>query len=263
VIRWLRSIVALLSLVATTSACGGSSPTAPTPIASPGDGISGTQPGPPVAPPIAPGPTVTSVPWSQLPALSPEAKAFIVDYNLSTVYRDIEGGVIKRWKNEPIALYHTADFTRMEMVEAATFWHLASDRKIVFRFVDRPEEAQYILDTVWPPPEQMTISPDQACAGSNVSRIQGNAIVSAYAHFAFKVNSACKARLQETIAHEMGHALGLLGGPKGPGHTTNGDIMSPPQYANGSRWHVSDLIKEVLNWIYSVPEGTRPVEDLR
>jgi hypothetical protein len=262
VIRWLRSIVALLSLVATTSACAGGGPTAPSPIASPGDGISGTQPGPPVAPPVPPGSTVTSVPWSQLPGLSAEAKAFIVDYNLSTVYNGIEGGVVKRWRNEPIALYHTAELNRADVVEAATFWHVASDRKIVFRFVDNPEEADFILDTVWPPPEPMA-NPDQACAGANVRRIQGNAIVAAYAHFAFKAKSACNTRILETIAHEMGHALGLLGGPKGPGHTTNGDIMSPVLVTTGSRWYVSDLTKEVLNWIYSVPEGTKPVEDLR
>lgn len=256
-IRWLRSVIALLSLVATTSACSGSSPTAPDPVNTlPGPTVVDSGPAPPTNP--VPGNTVATVPWSQLPPLSEEAKAFIVDFNLSTVYRGIEEGVIKRWRNEPIALYHTADLDRFDVVEAATFWHLASERKIVFRLVDRSEEAHFILDTVWPPPEPME-NPDRACAGSNVGRIEGNAIVAAYAHFAFKARSDCNTTIRETIAHEMGHGLGLLGGPKGPGHTTNGDIMSPVQFSTGSRWYVSSLTKEVLNWLYSVPEGTKPI----
>jgi hypothetical protein len=206
-------------------------------------------PSPTPDPSSSPSPGSTGTPWSELPPLSAEAKDFIVQYNLNAWYGH---GAVTRWDGSPITVYADPGFRPEDLVAAVDFWQEATSGKVTFRIVTSAAEAAIVLDMQWPPPSGESVS-EQSCGVEDAGRLNGNVIVSGFGHYAFGTKPSCGPREgnhRMGLAHGIGHILGL-------GWHTNGgmDIM------DGSRptWNVSPLLSEIINWLYSVSPGTRPV----
>ena len=204
-----------------------------------------------------PPPTTVGTPWSELPPLSDEARRFITDYNLN--YQpcppstcEPSPGTVKRWNSFPISIYASPEFQAQQLVEAVDFWRAATGGKITFQIVDSPSTASIVLDMQWPPPDANYEIPSWSCGVEGPARIQNSIIVTGSGHYAFKAKSDCAGNGDHRtgLAHGIGHILGL------GGHTASGsDLMGSP----GSTWNGSTLLSEIINWLYSVPSGTRPI----
>ncbi|HEV8601747.1 MAG TPA: Ig-like domain-containing protein [Patescibacteria group bacterium] len=189
-----------------------------------------------------------STPWSQLPPLSQAAKDFIVAHNLNLVFQGSEVGAVKRWNSFPIPIWADSNFRYLQ--DAINFWQTTTGGKVTFRIVANAAEANIVLDTQWPPPANEGGGLD-ACAGGNARTLVANVAISGSGHFGFMVRPDCNSEdfVRNSTAHEIGHIL-LLGG-----HTPTPDLMDP----RASSWQASPLLVEVINWLYSVPPGTRPM----
>ena len=191
----------------------------------------------------------SGTPWSQLPAVSATARGFIVAFNLESRYSGSDVGAVKRWADGPITIYASSDFRPNDLVEAVRFWESETGGKLRFRIVNSPAEAAVVFDQQWPPPG--IDAPSWACGVEGPGRVENNVIVSGFGHYAFAAKPECRGNGDNRIglAHGIGHVLGI------GGHTGSGaDVMGSPQ----SDWRSSPFLREVINWLYSVPAGTRP-----
>lgn len=151
--------------------------------------------------------------------------------------------MVKGWENFPLRVYATPNLPQLQVGEAYRFWERETQGRFTFRVVERPEEAQIVLTTTWPPPE---LGQDvRACGAAVTKRLEKGVMLSGIAHFA--PGCAIDAKL---IAHELGHLLGPIGG-----HTERGDVMSNSY----SELKLSPLLVEVLGWLRLVPPNTRPM----
>jgi hypothetical protein len=238
--RQTRLLVVAVALALATSACGAVTPTTPSPLPTPGP-----------SPTPAPTPTTRGTPWSELPPLSAEAKDFIVNYNLNKAYPGGEIGAVRRWDSFPIPIYASPDFRAQDLVAAVNLWQEATAGKITFQIVADPASAGIVLDMQWPPPGVSGPIPEESCGSEGPRRFSGNTIIFGGGNYAFKDKPRCAGNGDNRtgLAHGIGHILGL------GGHTPSAfDLMGSPQ----STWVVSPLLREIINWLYSVPPGTRP-----
>jgi hypothetical protein len=191
-------------------------------------------------------PSVPTVPWSQLPSLSSEARSFITSSNLNWAYGGGAAGAVKRWNSFPISIRADRNIDSSDVEEAVNFWQSITNRKITFRLVPFSAEASLVLSLQWPPPNNIMVS-ERTCAVGGPTTIQNNVIVSGGAYFD-KARSNCGLSAP-ILAHEIGHTLGILG------HTTSDtDVMN----SSGPVLRASPLVSEVFNWLYSVEPGIRP-----
>lgn len=182
-------------------------------------------------------------PWSALPPISDAAKA-IVRTNLEMP--GSENGITKRFSDGPIPVYADERFNSNNVVAGLNLWTEKTNGAVKFRVVSTPTEAEsgITLSHNWPPPYPV---PENIC-GSATRQIRGGLILSASAYFPFTVNGQpCDERL--SVAHDVGHMLGW------PQHTPpNTDVLSSAQLV----WDVFPPQAQATEWLYRVPNGTRP-----
>jgi hypothetical protein len=241
----LRSVVAALVVgslfvaLSMVSACGsGSIPGGPSPP---------TPPAPPTAPPVPPGPAPPSgIAWNDLPPLSEAGKAFVTSYNLDLLFEGSPRGQVRRWDTFPIPVYADPDFGSQALDQAFDFWARETGGKVTFRKVNDPAEAAIIFGF------------DESKVSAGFCGAEGGAPNTTVAGAVFTRSAGWYSRRKECapngdwkigLTHGLGHILGLYG------HTfSDSDVMGSPQ----SRWGSTALLTEVINWVYSVPPGTRP-----
>lgn len=240
--KCLRSVCALFSLVAMTSACengGLKTPTGPTlPIPDPPSGSTG---------PSRPVRTCQTVSWAEI---SEEARELIIKHNLEVRMGEGPGLDstlrLKRWPDESFPLTIWADVgTPEDLVAVVEFWQHESEGCIILEIVERREEAKIVLDKTWP-----SHFPTTSCAGGTTRVVNGVTIVSAIAHFTDGTRPGCTRPIRETMAHEVGHFV-----LPSTGHNTTGDIMDVTT-RGGFRMSLSPLTKEILALQNSFPAGT-------
>lgn len=188
-----------------------------------------------------------TVPWSRLPPLSTEGRSFVTSSNLNWTPGGGAFGAVKRWNNFPISIRADRSVSSDELEKAVDFWQSVTNGKIRFRVVSFSADADIVFSLQWPPPDNIMVS-ERTCAVGWPRTVLNNVIVSGAVYIdSVKANCSIESGI---LAHEIGHALGLLG------HTApETDVMSPnlplPLRA-------SPLLTEVINWLYSVEPGTRP-----
>lgn len=192
---------------------------------------------------IAPTPVVAPTPPASLPPLSDEARKLIIEYNIN--YWGGGNGTI-RWTQMPITVWADANFAQEDLQAAVDFWNRETNGKISMKVVDTLEEASLTLSSEW-----LSSDPVGICGNGGPRTFRGNIVMSGSAKLAFMAIPSCRKYMREAIAHEIGHAAIPIGG-----HTPLGDIMSvtvgaPPQM------RMSALLLEYINWLYTVPPGTR------
>ena len=174
----------VVALVVATSACGSSNGgvgdgpiVGPTPITGvPGSGSvtpheEPPPPGPPELPTDPPAdetpipPTSRDVRWEDLPPLSPQAKDWIIQFNLNAMssdlrhstnvdgsakWFDVEGerGTIKRWSKSPITLGTESWFNNQDVYDAANLWERATGGKVMFQITSIQTGADVVLKHV-------------------------------------------------------------------------------------------------------------------
>jgi hypothetical protein len=147
---------------------------------------------------------------------------------------DYFSGKTVRWSSTTISVYNAG----VPDAEAGVLaWSTATNGLFQFQFVSSPPAVGITIRTKnFPNPS--------ICGGTPVSFTTGGVIVSA----TIEVDpigqnpSACV----QTVTHEMGHALGLLG------HTHDGGLMDP----NGGNGQITEAVKQFFRDLYSLPPGT-------
>ena len=191
----------------------------------------------------------STVPWSRLPPLSSEGRSFITSSNLDWASGGGAAGAVKRWNSFPISIRADRNISSDQVEEAVDFWQSLTNGKIRFRVVPFSSDASIVLSLQWPPPNNIMVS-ERTCAVGGPGTVSNNVIVSGAAYFdSIKANCGLGAAV---LAHEIGHALGLLG------HTASDTDVMSAAVSSASGVRASPLLSEVINWLYSVEPGTRP-----
>jgi len=179
-------------------------------------------------------------PWSQLPPLSQAAKDFIVAFNIDKY------GAVTRWTDSSISVYADPGFPRQSVVDATQLWTSTSGGKLVFTITDNQASARIVLTF------SNNLPPEAICGVEGPSMTSISNFVITSGHGEYRNTQACAGGDQWKVglAHGIGHILGL------GGHTApSTDLMS----SAGPFWQMSSLLSEIINWLYSVPPGTRPI----
>jgi uncharacterized protein YjdB len=182
---------------------------------------------------------IGSIPWADLPPISVAGKAYL----LSGL---IDQFGVHRWDQPVITVWTQPGFDPNDLQAAFDLWQTALSGKVIFVFASDSASANIIV--VW----DSTITESFVCGVEIHSRYRSDgAIIGGIARYATRADCQGDALYKkDRLAHGLGHILGL-----GP-HTAPGtDIMSSPDM----RWVMSPLLVEVINWLYSVPPGTKPI----
>jgi hypothetical protein len=183
-------------------------------------------------------------PWAELPALSAAGRAFITESNLQKVFAGGPAGTVKRWMDLPIAVYADPGFRREDVQDAVEFWARETDGKVKFAIVSSAAEAKVVFGFDDAP------VPAGSCGveGPEPNSVVNSVITRGYGWYRRSCNNGVPPG-RIGLAHGLGHVLGLLG------HTASAsDLMGSPQ----SDWNSSPLLREVINWLYSVAPGRKP-----
>ena len=182
----------------------------------------------------------SGTPWSQLPPISLAAKDYLIKYNIE-MYRGVT-----RWTNFPIRIWADPGFRRQDLIDAIDLWQTATSGRVTFAIVDAAAGADIVFT--------FDSSIDQIpgrCGEEGPTSIQNNVITGGRGRYATSARPECSPNgaWRTGLAHGIGHILGLIG------HTaSNTDVMSSPLVP----FNMSPLLSEIVNWLYSVPAGTKP-----
>lgn len=192
------------------------------------------------SPSPTPGPTPTPTPGpSSLPAISNEAKRYVIDYN-QNAYGGGQG--VARWTNFPIRVWAESGFRAQDLQEAVNIWQSATGGRVTFAIVPSANQANIVFDL------SGQGIPSGSCGVEGPGPISNFLMSSGFGHYLNQPQCAPNGEWRIGLAHGLGHILGL------GGHTPSGsDLMGSPS----SIWSMSPLLSEIMTWIYSVPPGTR------
>ena len=256
------------------SACGettpvGPSPTpelAPAPIPEPTP-----TPIPEPTPEPAPPPPSRDVKWSDLPPLSPQAKEWVIKYNLnarssrvgpstsdtdSAKWFDVDSdrGAVKRWERFPIRIYNgdPSHFRVQDIMDATNLWQRVNGN-ITFQLVADRALADYALTRPFSSP-----AAGSQCRQVWITKVVDGVIVKAEynSNLCFPIpHGGCTDESRIWIAWGIGALLGL-----GNLGETPGDVMNVLFKRPGPVWGIHPLTAETTNWLYDprVQPGIKP-----
>jgi hypothetical protein len=189
-------------------------------------------------------PTALSLtPWSELPPISEEGKAYLKYTNI-----DFYGGVVTRWTNDEPPLVYAPRVSEQDKADAVAILDSITGGGITVRFVSSEREANVLVSDVWPPVGY--VSPN-TCGLARVTKTVNNVIVQGEVDFNPRLPCVLDSgeHRKNILAHELGHVLGFREHTEGVT-----DLMSAV-----ATWKTSALLVEVGTWLYKVPPGTKPI----
>lgn len=206
-------------------------------------GCSGDSPFFPDIPPVDTTPKQVYVDTS---GLSAEAKLLVLP-NITYF------GAFTRWPDGKVIRVY-ADTTVVNLADVHTalnFWAGLLSGKVTFQVTDNRSQADVVLEG-----GAFNGLLENQCASATPTTVEKHVILEGKALFANKLKpTMCAPKASVgTVAHEMGHIIGLMG------HTSPFlDLMSAPVLDDGKTLVASSAIIEATHWLYSIEPGALPV----
>jgi hypothetical protein len=230
-----------LLLTVLVSACGGTSPVAPS-----GAGSTPTIP--------TPVPTPAPVQPLDLSGLSEGARNFIQAANLDGYGR----GWVTIWPMEAPVKVYAEGLSSEGRLLVAQYWRDVTGGSMILQFVDTPAESLngITLYRAVPPPSTSPVL-DAACGLARVERIESGVIKRASGYVIVGLRPGCMIPPNPlsweivAYAHEIGHCLGISDHHFPPGE----QVMSGP---SSNTLIATAVFREAMTWLYRQTPGAKP-----